>query len=91
MLKLTKSVVVQEGKQTHCYLVFNHYGHSLETINALAKVAKTDFPALTDADIFFRTCRNTGYIDGIMGCEFAVPKDCVVSFSYVQSSKLPSY
>lgn len=88
---LRKNVVIREGVLTHCYLVFNHYGHSLEVIKALADVARQDFPMLTDADMSFKIYRNTGNIDRMLGCEFALPKDCQVPSDYSQCSRLPSY
>jgi hypothetical protein len=75
----------------HVYILNNHYGHSLSTIKQLAEEARKDFPTLTDDDIQFRTYRNTGYIDGMLGCEFRVPEGCLIPKDYTEAAKLPSY
>ena len=88
---IKKNVVIQEERPTHCFLVFNHYGHSLEVIKKLAEAARIDFPHLLDSEMSFRTYRNTGNIDGMLGCEFALPEGCSVPSGYSQCFRLPSY
>lgn len=89
--QIRKNVVIQEGRPTHCFLLFNHYGHSLDTIKRLVEAAREDFPALLDSEMSFRTYRGTGYIDGMLGCEFQLPKGCDIPAGYVECYRLPSY
>jgi hypothetical protein len=90
-MALRKNWVPNEHGQPHVYMVGNHYGHSLATILDMATEARKDFPMLNDSDINFRTYRNTGYIDGMLGLEFKVPKGAQIPEDYTEASRLPSY
>lgn len=91
-MELRKFYVPSEHGQPHVYMVPNHYGHSLATIIDMAEEARKDFPMLNDSDISFRTYRNTGNIDGMLGLEFQVPKGLVkIPEHYIQAREMPSY
>jgi len=83
----------EQYRNIRVYLHFNTYSHSFATAKKLVQEARNDFPSLelTDSDFEFRTYRNTGYIDGIMGCEFSLPKDTPIPQGYHQVNNLPSY